>query len=190
MMHAELDQLYFDRVHPSIPILHQRRYLSWSKNTPKTTSRICLQHTIWALASLLSTQFTHLTEPLYQTAKQTLESLSLDSKEPHSHDTELVQAWVLIAIYESMRTYHQQAWMSAGCSFRLVQAFRFHELDMPVQDNFTPPPEVDMFVETEEKRRVFWMAYFLDHLFSVRNDWPVTLNEHVVGTSFHEMLRF
>ncbi|RSL84681.1 hypothetical protein CEP51_003763 [Fusarium floridanum] len=71
MMHAELDQLYFDRVHPSIPILHQRRYLSWSKNTPKTTSRICLQHAMWALASLLSTQFTHLTEPLYQTAKQT-----------------------------------------------------------------------------------------------------------------------
>ncbi|RSM04360.1 hypothetical protein CDV31_010062 [Fusarium ambrosium] len=189
MMHAELDQLYFDRVHPSIPILHQRRYLSWSKNTPKTTSRICLQHTIWALASLLSTQFTHLTEPLYQTAKQTLESLSLDSKEPHSHDTELVQAWVLIAIYESMRTYHQQAWMSAGRSFRLVQAFRFHELDMPAKDDFTPPPEVDTFVETEEKRRVFWMAYFLDHLFSVRNGWPVTLNEHVVSESFHEMLR-
>ncbi|RSL62831.1 hypothetical protein CEP53_004607 [Fusarium sp. AF-6] len=165
MMHAELNQLYFDRVHPSIPILHQRRYLSWSKNTPKTTSRISLQHTIWALAALLSTQFTHLTESLYQTAKQTLESLSLQSKDPHSHDTELVQAWVLIAIYESM-----------------LQAFRFHELDMPVKDNLTPPSEVDTFVETEEKRRVFWMAYILDHLFSVRNDWPVTLNEHVICT--------
>ncbi|KAJ4146177.1 hypothetical protein NW754_001641 [Fusarium falciforme] len=182
MMHAELDQLYFDRVHPSIPILHQRRYLSWSKASHKTTSRICLQHTTWALASLLSTQFTHLTESLYQTAKQMLESLSLESKDPHSHDTELVQAWALIAIYESMRTYHQQAWMSAGRAFRLVQAFHFHELDMPIKVDLTPPPEVDTFIESEEKRRVFWMAYFLDHLFSMRNDWPVTLNEHVICT--------
>ncbi|KAH7234145.1 hypothetical protein B0J15DRAFT_517419 [Fusarium solani] len=164
MMHAEL------------------RYLSWSKTTPKTPSRLCLQHAIWALASLLSTQFTHLTGSLYQTAKQMLESLSLESKDSHSHDTELVQAWVLIAIYESMRTYHQEAWMSAGRAFRLVQAFHFHKLDMPAKNNLTPPPETDTFIETEEKRRVFWMAYFLDHLFSVRNDWPITLNEHVICT--------
>uniref|UniRef100_A0A0D2YEY6 Xylanolytic transcriptional activator regulatory domain-containing protein n=1 Tax=Fusarium oxysporum (strain Fo5176) TaxID=660025 RepID=A0A0D2YEY6_FUSOF len=35
---------------------------------------------------------------------------------------------------------------------------------------------------TEERRRVFWMAYLLDHLFGMRNDWPVTLSEHMICT--------
>jgi hypothetical protein len=66
--------------------------------------------------------------------------------------------------------------MSAGRAFRLVQLRRLHEIDSPTKPQV---PDED-FIETEEKRRVFWMAYFLDHLFSMRNSWPITLNEHVV----------
>lgn len=66
--------------------------------------------------------------------------------------------------------------MSAGRAFRLVQLMRLHEIDSPTK---LPVPEADL-IETEEKRRVFWMAYFLDHLLSMRNNWPITLNEHVV----------
>jgi hypothetical protein len=75
-----------------------------------------------------------------------------------------------------MRTFHRSAWMSAGRAFRLVQLMRLHEIDSPTK---LPVPEADL-IETEEKRRVFWMAYFLDHLLSMRNNWPITLNEHVV----------
>ncbi|OGE58531.1 hypothetical protein PENARI_c001G09168 [Penicillium arizonense] len=38
------------------------------------------------------------------------------------------------------------------------------------------------FIEVEERRRVFWMTYFLDHVITMRDDWPITLNEHVIGT--------
>ena len=171
------DQLYFDRVHASILILHQRRYLSRSRHSVKAPSRISLQHAMWTLAALLSAQFQHLQESLYQETKHLLELLSLENRGHDPVDTEEVQAWILLATYESMRTYHQQAWMSAGRAFRLVQLMRLHEIDIPSKD---PVPETQ-FIETEEKRRVFWMAYLLDHLFSMRNNWPVTLNEHVVG---------
>ncbi|KAF5013200.1 hypothetical protein FDECE_779 [Fusarium decemcellulare] len=182
IMHAELDQLYLDRVHPSIPILHQRRYLSWSKLHSKTPTRTCLQYVMWTLATLLSVQFRDMTEPLYQKVKQMLESLSIESNGRRSCDTELVQAWVLIATCESMRTYHQAAWMSAGRAFRLIQAMRFHEIDTPGNKNDPSLSNDDDFIETEEKRRVFWMAYLLDHLLGIRSDWPITLNEHVVCT--------
>ncbi|KAK9491685.1 transcription factor [Lipomyces doorenjongii] len=180
VMHAELDQLYWDRVHPSIPILHQRRYLSWSKSSTKTPSRTCLQYAMWILATLLSAQFRDMTEPLYHETKQMLESLSIGGNEHSGCERELVQAWVLVATCESMRTYHGQAWMSAGRIFRLVQAMRYHEIDSPSNNSVISSPESGDFIETEEKRRVFWMAYFLDHLFSMRNDWPITLNEHVI----------
>ena len=136
---------------------------------------------MWTLASLLSAQFQHLQDSLYQETKQMLESLSLGSNVHNHVDTEQVQAWILVATYESMRTYHGQAWMSAGRTFRLVQFMRLHEIDLPTKGAI---PEADP-IETEEKRRVFWMAYFLDHLFSMRNNWPITLNEHVVRPCLH-----
>lgn len=71
--------------------------------------------------------------------------------------------------------------MSAGRAFRLMQAMHFHEIDNPNNKNNQPSSQSSGHIEIEEKRRVFWMAYFLDHVISIRNDWPITLNEHVVS---------
>ena len=182
-----------DRVHPSIPILHQRRYQSWSKSASKTPSRTCLQRAMWTLAALSSTQFRDLADSLYEQTRQVLESVCAEPGGDAYTETELVQAWVLVAISESMRARHRQAWMSAGQAFRLLQASRYHEIDGPGGGGGDVAAEGDDVIVTEEKRRVFWMAYLLDHVFSMRNDWPITLNEHVVRilkypkeTRYHE----
>ena len=75
--------------------------------------------------------------------------------------------------------------MSAGRAFRLVQLLLLHELDTPTQIATAN----ESFTEREEKRRVFWVAYFLDHLFSISNNWPVTLNEHVVSFELCQILQ-
>ncbi|KAJ5117295.1 fungal-specific transcription factor domain-containing protein [Penicillium atrosanguineum] len=121
-------------------------------------------------------------KPLYQETKQMLEYLSVEGAEHSSVNTELGQAWVLVVTFESMRTYHRTAWMSAGRAFRLVQAMRYHEIDNPIDKRGPSSPECGDFIEVEERRRVFWMAYFLDHIISMRDDWPITLNEHVICT--------
>jgi hypothetical protein len=136
---------------------------------------------MWTLASLLSAQFRDMIEPLYQETKQMLEYLSVEGAEHSSVNTELGQAWVLVVTFESMRTYHRTAWMSAGRAFRLVQAMRYHEIDNPIDKRGPSSPQCGDFIEVEERRRVFWMAYFLDHIISMRDDWPITLNEHVVS---------
>jgi hypothetical protein len=137
---------------------------------------------MWAMASLFSTQFRDMLELLYQEAKRMLEHLTLDGEEEDttSIGTELAQAWVLIAAFESMRAFHRRAWMSAGRAFRLVQAMHYHEIDSPTKKQGLSPPLDRDSIAVEEKRRVFWMAYLLDHLISLRDDWPITLNEHVV----------
>ncbi|KAL5366246.1 fungal-specific transcription factor domain-containing protein [Aspergillus floccosus] len=179
ILHAELDQLYFDRVHHSLPILHQKRYLSWSKSSNKSATRRCLQHSMWTIASLLSAHSSHMAETLYRETKQMLEYLT--ANEPSNANTELAQAWVLIVTFESMRTYHHEAWMSAGRAFRLVQGMRYHNLDRPGDDHLSSVQN-GHYIELEERRRVFWMAYFLDHVISMRDNWPITLNEHVICT--------
>ncbi|KAJ5180887.1 hypothetical protein N7492_004097 [Penicillium capsulatum] len=178
---TELDQLYFDRVHASIPMLQHRRYISWARADPKPPPRKALQLVMWALATLMSTQFRDLTEGIYCEAKQTLQRIPLEEGGAQGYETDLAQAWILLAIFESMRTYYRQACMTATQAFHLVQGLRFHEIDDTRMDR-TRSNETESMVQREEKRRAFWVAYLLDHILSVRNDWPVTLNEHVVCT--------
>ncbi|CAH0033972.1 unnamed protein product [Clonostachys rhizophaga] len=177
---AELNQLYFDRVHPSIPLVHQRQFMSRTKSGETLSSSRCLQYAMWTLSTLFSAQFRDLTEIIHHEAKQLLDGLIACYDRDSSGDTQLVQASVLVAICESVRAHHQQAWMSAGRSFRLVQGMRFHEIDKPrIDDSMSSHLDT---TETEERRRTFWVAYLLDHLFSMRNDWPITLSEHVLCT--------
>ncbi|CAI6069307.1 unnamed protein product [Clonostachys chloroleuca] len=177
---AELNQLYFDRVHPSLPVVHQRRFMSRTKSNEALSSSRCLQYAMWTLSTLFSAQFRHLTETIHLEAKQLLDGLIARHERDCSGDTQLVQASVLVAVCESVRAHHQQAWMSAGRSFRLVQGMRFHEIDkLQIDDAISSHLDI---TETEERRRTFWVAYLLDHLFSMRNDWPVTLSEHVLCT--------
>jgi len=177
------DQLYFDRVHTSILILHQRRYLSWSRNPVKDSPSRCLQSAMWTMASLFSAQFQHLHGSLYRETKQLLETLSIGSDGRNPVDTKQIQAWILVATYESIRTHHKQAWMSAGRAFRMVQLMGLHKIDSPNKDVLPEVTDAE-FSENEEKRRVFWMAYCMDHLFSMRNNSPITLTENVVGQYF------
>ncbi|KAF4965517.1 hypothetical protein FSARC_6697 [Fusarium sarcochroum] len=176
--HDELDQLYFDRVHPSFPILHQRRYLAWSKSVIKSPSQTCLQHVMWILASLLSTQSRDLINPLYNRVKQDIEPIVIDTG---AFELQNVQAWTLLTVCELMRSMYGQAWTSAGRTFRLIQGLRYHEIDSPRKNPITSE-EINDPLRTEEKRRVFWLAYLIDHLFSLRNRWPVTLSEHMAST--------
>lgn len=115
---------------------------------------------------------------LYLETKQRLETLTFTTNNADSSDSEHVQALVLIATCESMRTYHRKAWMSTGLAFRLVQLLKLHEVDTPTDALLL---ESDYTV-TEIKRRVSWTAHFLEHLFRLRDHWLITLNEHVVST--------
>ena len=177
-MHAELDQIYLDRMHNAVPLLHQRRYLSWSKSAVKTRSQNCLQYAVWATASLTSAQFQHLQDTLYPELKRMLASSSLfpgAGGQQLAVDVELAQAWVLTAMYEFAKTYHHEACISAGRAFRLVQLMRLHRID-PICSSNTG----DVIV-AEERRRVFWMAFVLEGLYSMRNSLPLVVNEHMVS---------
>ena len=171
-------QLYFDRVHSFAPILHQRRYYSWGQELAKTGSRKSLQYAMWSLAASVSAQFQDVGDSLYWDTRRILDTLEMEDTNVELIDIEQVQAYILLAIYEFMRSDYRRGWMSAGRAFRLIQLMRLHEIDVPS----CIPLQVD-WVEIEEKRRTFWMAYSLDRFVSIQNGWPLTLSEQVVRWS-------
>ncbi|BCR91309.1 uncharacterized protein ACHE_70152A [Aspergillus chevalieri] len=177
LIRAELDQLYFDRVHVSIPILHQRRYFCMVKQATRPEGFSCLQYAMWTLAASLSAQFHQLQWLLYKYTVEKLEAIERDSGGHDCASIQQAQAWILLAVYECIQMNHQRGWISAGRSFRLVQFLRLYEIDSPESLGSSAD-----WIEMEEKRRTFWMAYCLDRFTSFQNGFPLTLNEQVIST--------
>lgn len=180
LMRADLDQLYFDRVHPNIPIFNQPRYLSHSRQAPTgegTNHRLCLQYAMWTLAMALSSQFESLRGTLYDETRYMLESLDMNEDDMGTVRIEQIQAWLLLAHYEFARANYRRGWVSAGRAFRLIQLAKLHEVDSP--DNIVRGEDP---VLIEEKRRTFWVAYCLDRFICMKNRWPLTLIEEVICT--------
>ncbi|KFZ17735.1 hypothetical protein V502_04426 [Pseudogymnoascus sp. VKM F-4520 (FW-2644)] len=180
LLRSDLDQLYFERSHPFVPILNQRQYFSRAKKGEQTESQKCLQYAMWTIASCLSAQLQQIRASLYECTRQMLESLESNNNNTESTDIEHVQARVLLFIYEFMYENHQRAWINAGRCFRYVQLLRLYEIDSAknVQKRSNELDTED-WIKIEEKRRTFWMAYSLDRFISIRHEWPLTLNEQI-----------
>ena len=167
-------------MHLFVPILHRRRYLLWARDQTKSRPRVCLQYAMWALASSLSAQFQHTRDILYRQCRELLEGLESVDSEMEAFEIERVQAWILVTMYELMRTNTRRGWTSAGRAFRLVQLMRLYEVDSSSNVSECNGPQQVDWVGVEEQRRTFWMAYCLDRFISIRNEYPLTLHEQVV----------
>ncbi|KAK6218925.1 Transcription factor [Colletotrichum tabaci] len=185
---ADLDQLYFDRVHPFAPILQESRYSSWSKRPDKTKPQICLQYAMWTLAASLSTQFQLERRSLYNEARQLLVALEAENQANHINPNcvsiEQVQAWILLVIYELTNTdcNYQRGILSAGRAFRLVQMMRLYEVDGPGFEHSGQWHDQSDWVNIESMRRTFWLAYTVDRFTSAIDGLPLAFNERQILT--------
>ncbi|KAE8395556.1 fungal-specific transcription factor domain-containing protein [Aspergillus alliaceus] len=185
LMRADLDQLYFDRVHPFAPILQRWRYHVWAKHPKKSEAQMCLQYAMWTVAASLSAHFQSLRDNLYQETRRTLDAMDLNSPTNGILAIEQAQAWVLVSIYEYMQLSPNQAWMSAGRCCRLVLGMRLYEIDdpnSPLTMARDQEPSLIDWTGLEEQRRTFWMAYSLDRFISFHNGLPYTLDEELIAT--------
>lgn len=118
-------------------------------------------------------------DAIYAKTRSMLETVDMSSSDSGPCHIEHIQSWILITFYEFAKTNYRRAWLSAGRVFRLVQFTKLHDLDSP-----KPPGSetTEDAVSLEEKRRTFWVAYYLDGLISLSEGAPLTLNEDSVFT--------
>ncbi|PWY66791.1 hypothetical protein BO94DRAFT_613497 [Aspergillus sclerotioniger CBS 115572] len=182
LLHAELDQLYFDRAHAFIPIVNRCRYLSWTRNIDKSASKRCLQYAMWTMTASMSSQLDHLCDVLYRTTRMLL-GFSRLTDDIAFYEIEHVQAWLLLAVYEFTHHQFRRGWMSAGQGIRLVQLMNLHRIDVDENSlGFRRICGMDELICEEEKRRVFWMAYILDRFVSLRLENPLTFDDRIIAT--------
>ncbi|KAJ5897256.1 hypothetical protein N7504_007544 [Penicillium tannophilum] len=209
LMLADLDLLYFERVHPIVPIIHKEQYFSWANNENVSPSRICLRSAMRTIAAAMSSQFCTFTEPLYARTRRMLEMQEVPGetgfpwmampRDPSGGvDHEVIAAWLLLAHCELMRKSEQEALLTAGHAFTLLQFSSIIEIDMPNVEA-SPPSDYassnpgtspytskaianEHWMETEEKRRTLWAAFVFDRLSSMLNDRPSMLHEEMIQT--------
>ncbi|KAK6076187.1 hypothetical protein SCUP234_07355 [Seiridium cupressi] len=123
---ADLDQIYFDRVHVFAPMIQKTRYFTWAYQEHPSPERMCLRLAMRSLAAAVSTQLRNLADSLYAQTKQMLNALdSIKLK------LEQVQAWVLVSYFEVLFHSRTQTLLTAGRAMRLVQVLRLNLGDTP-----------------------------------------------------------
>ncbi|KAF2761978.1 hypothetical protein EJ05DRAFT_507580 [Pseudovirgaria hyperparasitica] len=173
----ELNRLYFEKVHPSIPMIHKPRFQAAMNLAPHMRPAVCLRYIMWAFAASLTDRYESLQEHFYQRARKYAQ---MDEMKGHGEAMLTLghaQAWILICTYEFKSMYFPRAWMSAGRAVRLAQMMGLHRQDGAFLDvkQCLPPPKD--WTEQEERRRTFWGTFCIDRYASIGTGWPMTIDE-------------
>jgi hypothetical protein len=175
--------IYFANIHPSIPIIHQYRFLAALNLSPNTRPPIALRYAMWTLAATVSGRYQNLHEPFYVRARKYAEQVEMSGHGEKVASTALTQAWILIGIYELKLMYYPRVWLSTGRAVRLAQMLGMHRLDgfsSCLKQTLSPPRD---WIEKEERRRTFWMAFCMDRYATVGTGWPTAIDEEDVSWS-------
>ncbi|PTB64118.1 N-terminal binuclear Zn cluster-containing protein [Trichoderma citrinoviride] len=151
----ELHQIYFEKVHPSMPMIHRYRYMAAMNLAPSARPPVCLRYAMWTLACSISDKYTDLKDLFYQRARN----------------------------YEMKMMYFPRAWINTGSAVRLAQMIGLHRMDgsgLDVKQCLPPPKD---WTEREERRRTFWMAFCEDRYASIGTGWPMTIDEKDIKTN-------
>ncbi|KAI9891827.1 MAG: hypothetical protein M1814_002392 [Vezdaea aestivalis] len=179
----ELEVVYFQKIHPSAPMIHEGRYRASCNLTANMRPAIHLRYAMWCLAATVSAPHSHLADALYQRSRKYLELAEMNNVGEAMIGIQTCQCWSLVASYEFKLMYFPRAWMSTGRACRMAQMMGLYRLDaggLDVKQCIPPPRD---WIEREERRRTFWMAFCQDRYASVGTGWPMVLDEKDFGTN-------
>ncbi|KUI54125.1 hypothetical protein VP1G_01377 [Cytospora mali] len=179
----EFHQMYFEKIHPSSPIIHKYRYLAAMNLAPNQRPPVCLRYAIWTLACSVADKYADLRDLFYQRARKYIEADYVKGFGEHLISVAHAQTHVLLAQYEFKMMHFPRAWMSTGSAVRLCQMMGLHRLDgagLDVKQCIPPPRD---WTEREERRRTFWMAFTEDRYASIGTGWPMTIDEKDIMTN-------
>ena len=83
------NNIYFNTQHFYIPIVHPGRYLKAFYGGPLMKPPMCLQYSIWALASYLNDKYASFSDIFYQRARQYVEADELKVRIPFKSNHEM-----------------------------------------------------------------------------------------------------
>ena len=179
----DLNTIFFDKIHPSVPMIHRPRYYAAMNLAPHMRPPVCLRYAMWANAAAVTDKYEALQEHFYYRARKYIQQDEMKGHGESMITTAHCQTWILLATYEFKSMYFPRAWLSSGRGSRMVQMMGLHRLDgagLDVKQCLPPPKD---WTEREERRRTFWMSFCTDRYSSIGTGWPMSIEEKDILTS-------
>jgi Fungal specific transcription factor domain len=173
-------RLYFQTIHPALPIIHRPRYLAAMDLAPNMRPPVCLRYAMWTHVCSVTPRYSALADHFYARARKYAEQDEIRGYGESIITVAHSQCWSLIASYEFKMMYFPRAWMSVGRASRLSQMMNLHRQDGAILDVKQALPPSRDWIDQEERRRTFWIAFCQDRYASVGTGWPMTLDERDV----------
>ncbi|KAK1149391.1 hypothetical protein N8T08_006614 [Aspergillus melleus] len=179
----ELNQIYFEKIHPALPIIHRPRHLAAMDLAPNIRPPVCLQYITWSHAATVSDKYHNLHELFYQRARKYAELEEMKGLGEGVLSLACCQTWLLIGTYEFRMMCFPRAWLSVGKASRLSLMLGLNRIDGLGHGVKQSLPAARDWTEKEERRRVFWMTYCVDRYASVGTGWPVLMDDRDITTN-------
>ncbi|KAL5332924.1 fungal-specific transcription factor domain-containing protein [Aspergillus crustosus] len=179
----ELTQIYFEKTHTYVPVIHRPRFMAAMDFAPNSRPPACLQYIVWCHAAAVTEKYNNLHALFYQRARKYAELDQMKGLGESVLSIAHAQTWLLIGCYEYKMMYFPRAWLSTGVAARLAIMLGLHRLDgegLEVKQCLPPPRD---WTEKEERRRVFWMTFAVDRYASIGTGWPTCIDERDVMTN-------
>ncbi|TLD34526.1 hypothetical protein E2P81_ATG04691 [Venturia nashicola] len=142
-----------------------------------------LRYAMWTMAASVTDKYESLAEHLYHRARKYLQADEMKGHGEGIISVHHCQAWIIVTVYEFKNMYFPRAWQSTGRGVRMAQMLGLSRIDgsgLDVKQCLPPPKD---WIEREERRRTFWMAFCEDRYASVGTGWPMTVDERDIMTN-------
>lgn len=182
-----LVEIYFQLIHPWIPMLHVRNFRQRMKEPPQRGQIATICHAIVSICARFSEdpRLGHDSEARFQRAKRSRDAVILQSMQ--SFSVENLQALIIIAFDTIGSGRSPSAWSVVGSMTRTVEQLQLSvepagDEHLPAADTcqnqirraaFLPPARD--WSELEERRRVFWNVFLMDRFCSIATGWNLSL---------------
>ncbi|UKZ70910.1 uncharacterized protein TrAtP1_011881 [Trichoderma atroviride] len=178
----ELHECFFTTQYHYMPLIQSCRYYQAFYGGPMRKPPMCLQYAIWAMGALWHPKYDRCADVFYKRSRYYAEADEMRESGEYFITIAHAQAWALIACYEARAMLYTRAGMSCARCCRLVHMLGLNKIDSPDDDapeTLGPPQD---WIELEERRRVFWVAFSCDAQSSMATGWPSYINSDDIMT--------
>ncbi|KAL6861998.1 fungal-specific transcription factor domain-containing protein [Trichoderma novae-zelandiae] len=164
---------YFDVFHPMIPIINRSRFQHEISQPSPSVEVQALSYAIGTLTAFSVPELQYYVDHYYEQARNLLDICERQESGDSLSSINIMQASVVLTLYELKQPNFARAWLSLGRAIRLskMMGLDSEESDSSMSSQWglrKPLVQRSSPADQEERRRVFWSLFIFDSFASLR----------------------
>ncbi|KAL7929930.1 fungal-specific transcription factor domain-containing protein [Trichoderma chlorosporum] len=164
---------YFEVFHPIIPIINRSRFQQELSQPSLSIEVQALSYAIGTLAAFSVPELQYYVDHYYEQARNLIDVCERQESGESLHNINIMQACVVLTLYELKQPNFARAWLTLGRAIRLSKMMGLDNIETNssmsaqwgLRKQLLHPISA---ADQEERRRVFWSLFIFDSFASLR----------------------